>query len=135
MGMTIAQVSQRTGLSTHTLRYYEKEGLLPFVERTPSGTRSFKESDLEWLGIVICLKRTGMPVRDIKQFIDWCQEGDSTLEQRLNVFLEQRQSIEQQMLELQSCLATIDRKIDYYQTAVEAGTEGVRNRKNTQCAT
>lgn len=62
-----------------TLRYYDMEGLMPFVERPPSGNRLFKESDLSDLKVIECLKATGMPIKEIKNFIDWCSEGDATL--------------------------------------------------------
>lgn len=77
MTHSIGQVAKLMNLTVYTLRYYDKEGLLPFVERTPSGTRLFKESDLDALKIIECLKATGMPIKDIKNFIDWCSEGDS----------------------------------------------------------
>ncbi len=80
---SIGQVAQMYGLAPSALRYYDKEGLLPFVERTEGGARLFKEEDLEWLTIIECLKNTGMPIKMIKQFIDWCLEGDPTIERRL----------------------------------------------------
>ncbi|HEX2985679.1 MAG TPA: MerR family transcriptional regulator [Caproiciproducens sp.] len=125
MRYTIAQAAAKTGLTTHTLRYYEKEGLLPFVERNASGIRSFKDSDFEWLGIICCLKNTGMQIKDIKEFIGWCMEGDSTLEKRRQMFVCHKAAVEKQIEALQNYLKNIDYKIWYYTTACEAGTEAI----------
>ena len=93
MPYTISEAAARMHLSAPTLRYYDKEGLLPFVDRSASGVRVFKESDFEWLRLIECLKATGMPIRDIKQFIDWCLEGDATLPQRRDMFRERRRAV------------------------------------------
>ena len=118
MGYSISKAADRTGLSTFTLRYYEKEGLLPFVERTPSGTRCFKDSDFEWIAMIQCLKNTGMSIKDIKEFVGWCMEGDETLEKRLAMFNAQRKEVEARMTEFQSYLEKLDWKIAYYENAI-----------------
>ena len=123
MSYTIAQAARRAGLTAHTLRYYDKEGLLPFVDRSPSGFRAFKESDFEWLSVITYLKSTGMPIRDIRQFIDWCVQGDSTLADRLAMFRRQKSIVEQQISQLQKHMEKINHKIRYYEIACEAGTE------------
>ena len=97
MGYSIGQVAKKTGLSTHTLRYYEKEGLLPFVRKNGSGLRVFADSDIGWLEMIECLKGVGMPLKGIKQYIDWYREGDTTLPERLEMFKRQKQNLEQQM--------------------------------------
>lgn len=122
---SISQVAEKTGLTTHTLRYYEKEGLLPFVSRTNSGIRDFKESDLDRLSIITCLKQSGMPIKQIKQFIDLCILGDDTLEERLDIFIQHKKLVEEQMAELEKHMQKINHKIWYYKTAVEAGTEAI----------
>jgi DNA-binding transcriptional MerR regulator len=132
MGYSIGQAAAKAGLTTHTLRYYEKEGLLPFVERTSSGLRSFKESDFEWLGVINCLKNTGMSIKDIKTFIDWCMEGDATLQKRLDMFKRQKELVEAQIDLLQKHIEKINYKVWYYETAVKAGTEAIH--KSIQCA-
>ena len=119
MGYSISKAADKTGLSTFTLRYYEKEGLLPFVERTPSGTRCFKDSDFEWLAMIQCLKNTGMSIKDIKEFVGWCMEGDETLEKRLDMFNAQRKEVEARMAEFQSYLDKLDWKIAYYENAIQ----------------
>ena len=109
------------------LRYYDKEGLLPFVERTGSGIRMFKESDIEWLRLIECLKATGMPIKDIRRFIQCTIEGDGTIDERLNILTAQRQSVINQIAELERHLELIDYKIWYYNTAKDAGTAAVMN--------
>jgi DNA-binding transcriptional MerR regulator len=122
---SIGEVAKELSLTVYTLRYYDKEGLMPFVDRTPSGTRVFKESDIEALKIIECLKSTGMPIKEIKAFIDWCSEGDSTLKQRYEMFMERKASVEAQMEELKKTMNLIDHKCWYYKTAIDAGTEDV----------
>lgn len=122
MYYTIGETAQRMHLSAPTLRYYDKEGLLPFVDRSAGGARMFKESDFEWLRLIECLKSTGMPIRDIKQFIDWYMEGDTTLPQRRDMFYERRRAVEAQIETLQATLDMIDYKCWYYDTAVAAGS-------------
>ena len=85
MFYTIGEMAKKMGVAPSTLRYYDKEGLLPFVERSGGGIRMFKGEDIEWLSIIECLKKTGMPIKEIKQFIDWCIEGDSTIDKRLEL--------------------------------------------------
>ena len=121
MGYSIGQVAKKTGLTAHTLRYYEKEGLLPFVKKSGSGLRVFSDSDLDWLVLIECLKGTGMSLKDIKQYIDWYMEGDSTLNQRLEMFKRQKLKLEEQMSQLQKHMEKINYKIAYY-------TEGVFER-------
>ncbi len=123
MVYSISDVAKRTGLSSYTLRYYDKKGLLPFVDRDSNGRREFKDHDFEFLQVINCLKNTGMSLREIKQFIDWTQEGDSTLEQRRDFFIQHRKEVEQQLAEVQGYLDTVDHKIDYYSRCVDAGTE------------
>jgi DNA-binding transcriptional MerR regulator len=122
---SIGEVAKELSLTVYTLRYYDKEGLMPFVDRTPSGTRVFKDSDIEALKIIECLKSTGMPIKEIKAFIDWCSEGDSTLKQRYEMFMERKSIVEAQMEELKKTLELIDHKCWYYKTAIDAGTEDV----------
>ncbi|WP_404328104.1 MerR family transcriptional regulator [Mesobacillus maritimus] len=122
---SISEVAKELNLTVYTLRYYDKEGLMPFVERTTSGTRLFKESDIGALKIIECLKSTGMPIKEIKHFIDWCSDGDSTLQQRYDMFMERRATVEAQMEELKKTMELIEHKCFYYKTALDAGTEDI----------
>ncbi|ULT54943.1 MerR family transcriptional regulator [Neobacillus drentensis] len=127
---SISEVAKELNLTVYTLRYYDKEGLIPFVERTTSGTRVFKESDIEALKVIECLKATGMPIKEIKTFIDWCSDGDSTLQQRYEMFLDRKAHVEAQMEELKKAMEVINHKCYYYKTALDAGTEDIH--KNTK---
>ena len=108
-----------------TLRYYDKEGLLPFVERSSGGIRMFREKDYEWLQIIECLKKAGMSIKDIKKYIVLLQQGDSTIQERLELFQHQRTVLLEQMASLQQTLNTLDYKCWYYETALKAGTTDV----------
>ena len=123
---TIAQAAARSGLSVYTLRYYDKEGLLPFVERGASGARSFSDRDLNWLSLISCLKNTGMPIKDIRHYVEWYLMGDDTLTLRLDMFTNHREKMLEQMAQLQQYMTKIDKKIEVYQGYVKAGTQGGR---------
>lgn len=122
---TIGEMAKMLGVPPSTLRYYDKEGLLPFVERSASGIRMFKEADYEWLQIIQCLKKTNMPLKDIKNFVYMAMEGDSTIDERLKLFKNQKVLVENQISELQNTLAVINFKCWYYEKAKEAGTTAV----------
>lgn len=128
MGYTIGQVAKKMGLTAHTLRYYEKEGLLPFIKKNSSGLRIFSDNDIGWLELIECLKGTGMSLKGIKQYIDWYIEGDSTLEKRLEMFKQQKVNLEEQMLQLQKHMEKINYKIAYYSEIIANGSEGVFER-------
>ncbi len=119
---TVGEIAQKLHVAPSTIRYYDKEGLLPFVERSSGGIRMFKDSDFEWLSIIDCLKKAGVPIKDIKNFIDWCMEGDSTIEKRLDLIEERRQSVLLQLKQMDHTLQILDYKKWYYETAKAAGT-------------
>lgn len=96
---TISQLAKKLALTPHTLRFYEKEGLMPSIQHNPSGNRLFSQADVEWLELLMCLKNTGMPLKEIKQFVEWLEQGDSTIGQRLQLFQDQVTKVEQQIAE------------------------------------
>ena len=122
MTYTVGQMAKMLGLAGSTLRYYDKEGLLPFVERSSGGIRMFREKDYEWLQIIECLKKAGMSIKDIKKYIVLLQQGDSTIQERLELFQHQRTVLLEQMASLQQTLNTLDYKCWYYETAQNEGT-------------
>lgn len=126
---TIKAAAEKMNLTAATLRYYDKEGLLPFMERKESGYRVFSDVDLEMLHIIECLKKTGMSIKDIRQFVIWVQQGDDSLQERYQFFLERRKAVEAQMAELQKTLELVNYKCRYYKTAIEAGTEKIHFQK------
>ena len=124
MTYSIKEVADKFGLTPHTLRFYDKEGLLPSIKRTESGIRRFDDNDLEWLGLVCCLKNTGMQIKEIKQFLDWCMEGKDSLPKCVDLLCEHRRHVENQMAELQKNLEKIDWKINYYSNLCKHEVEG-----------
>lgn len=128
MVYTVGEMAKLLGVPASTLRYYDKEGLLPFVERSSGGMRMFQEKDYEWLQIIECLKKTGMPLKDIRTYIDLSMRGDATIAARLELVQRQREAVRTQMAELQKTVDTLDFKCWYYETAKKAGsTEVPRN--------
>ncbi|MCH4170252.1 MAG: MerR family transcriptional regulator [Lactobacillus sp.] len=123
MVFTIGETANKTGISEYTLRFYEKKGLMPFVKRTSSGRRYFSEDDIDFLGLITCLKNTGMPLAEIKDFVDMTMQGDETLEKRLTIFRTQRAAVKQQIAAAQRRLEKLDFKVRYFEAACEAGTE------------
>ena len=119
---TIGQVATMTGLSVSTLRYYDKEGLLPHLTRS-SGIRQFSDRDIETLRMVECLKKTGMEIRDIKQFTLWCTQGSATYPQRQELFQRQLATAEAQMRRMEKTMAMLRFKCWYYEQAMQDGSE------------
>lgn len=122
MFYTVGEMAKKLQIAPSTLRYYDKEGLLPFVERSDGGIRMFKESDLEWLALIECLKKTGMSIKDIKSFVDLCVEGDTSIDRRLELIRKQRQAVLGQIEQLKETLKVLDYKCWYYEEAQKAGT-------------
>ena len=123
MTYTVGEMAKLLGVAPSTLRYYDKEGLLPFVERSSGGMRVFQERDYEWLQIIQCLKDTGMTLRDIRRYIDLAMEGDGTIQARLHIFEERRASVREQLRQLQETLDLLDFKCWYYEQALRDGDE------------
>lgn len=121
MTYTIGEMSKMLNVSSSTIRYYDKEGLLPFVERTEGGIRVFKEKDYEFLKIIHCLKATGMQIKDIRKFILLVIQGDKTIDARLKLFQNQKNEVEKQIKQLEEALDTIKFKCWYYETAKLVG--------------
>lgn len=134
MKYTIGQFAEKIGVTVSTLRYYDKEGLLPFVDKKPNGTRIFKDEDFEGLAVIACMKNSGVPIKEIKKYMDLCAEGDSTLNERMEIFMERKEIVQNQIEELNNIMKTINHKIWYYKTAIKAGTEEVhkRNKENNK---
>lgn len=122
MSYTVSEMAKLLHVAPSTLRYYDSKGLLPFVERSNGGSRVFKDSDYEWLKIIECLKKTGMTLDHIRDFVYMAMKGDETINERLNLFRKQQEIVQMKMKELQEMLDTLDYKCWYYETASKAGT-------------
>lgn len=123
MNYSIGEVSRMFGLPQSTLRYYDKEGLLPHIQRQGTGIRRFDQQTIEALRVIECLKKSGMEIKDIRQFMIWCGEGASTYQQRLELFQRRRAEVEQELARLKKTLAMIDFKCWYYTQALATGSE------------
>ena len=122
MNYSIGEVSRMFGLPQSTLRYYDKEGLFPALTRT-SGIRRFGEQELEALRVIECLKRSGLEIKEIKQFMDWCVEGSSTYPQRKALFETQKAHMEAEIERMNRTLDMLRFKCWYYAQAIHDGSE------------
>ncbi|HEY4019650.1 MAG TPA: MerR family transcriptional regulator [Pseudonocardiaceae bacterium] len=118
--MTIAQVAERTGLTRHTLRYYERDGLMLDVGRDGSGHRAYSEVDLGWIELITKLRATGMPVREVRRYAELVRAGDGNEEERLALLRAHRERVRAQLDVMVAHLAAIDMKIGYYGGALAA---------------
>lgn len=132
MPYTIKQAAELTNLTPVTLRYYDKQGLLPYMERRESGYRMFSDGDIAMLRVIECLKKSGMSIKDIRQFSKWVLMGDDSLRERYEMFLERKKAVEAQMADLQKTLDFINHKCWYYETAIEAGTEKIHFKEQSE---
>ena len=123
MTYTISETAKLLNVAPSTIRYYDKEGLLPFVERSNGGIRIFTEENFQWLYIIECLKKTGLSIKDIKRFIDMAMRGDGTISERLELLKKQREAVRAQAEELRKMLDILDYKCWYYETAIKDGNE------------
>ncbi|WP_296045114.1 MerR family transcriptional regulator [uncultured Gemmiger sp.] len=119
---TVGEMAQMLHVPASTLRYYDKQGLLPFVERSPGGIRIFKESDFEWLRIIECMKKAGMSLKDIRTYIELAMQGNTTINERLAMFRRQQDALRAQMQQLQDTMQVLEYKCWYYETAQKLGS-------------
>jgi DNA-binding transcriptional MerR regulator len=121
--LTIAQAAEQTGLTAHTLRYYERDGLmLGSVERAGSGHRRYTDSDLTWIQMITRLRATGMPIRDVRRYAALVRAGDGNEAERLDLLLAHRRRVEEQLAQITGHLRAIDHKIGIYESKV--GSDG-----------
>ena len=120
---TVGEMAKVLGVQPSTLRYYDKEGLLPFIERSEGGIRMFTQKDYEALKVIGCLKQSGLSIKEIKSFIEMAGKGDETIEERLKLFQTRREAVKKQMDELKETLDMLNFKCWYYETAKKDGTE------------
>ncbi len=128
MTYSIGEVSEATGIAISTLRYYDREGMFPNMGRSSGGIRMFSDTEVEAIRIIECLKASGLSIKDIKQFLGWCADGDASLQKRRDFFHERFEAVKKQMDELQKTMDIIQYKCWYYDTALSAGTEDAPKR-------
>ena len=131
MTYSISQAAAMMGTTPSTIRYYDKNGLLPFVKRDQNGRRAFVDNDFNFLKVINCLKKSGVPVKDIAGFINLCMQGDQTLAERYDYLDQEETVIEAKVAELQEQLDFLRFKKWYYRTSLQAGTEAVHFMEGT----
>lgn len=119
---TIGQISEMFNIPVSTLRYYDKEGLFPDLERQ-SGIRKFSEREVEALRVIECLKASGLEIRDIKLFMEWTTEGSASYARRKQLFETRKEAVEEEINQLQKTLDMLKFKCWYYETAIADGNE------------
>jgi DNA-binding transcriptional MerR regulator len=117
-GLTIAEMAARTGLTRHTLRYYERDGLMLDVDRGRSGHRRYSELDLGWIELITKLRGTGMPIREVRRYAELVRAGDGNEEERLELLRAHRERVRVQLATMAVHLDAIEAKIGYYAGAV-----------------
>lgn len=117
-GLTIADAARASGLSVHTLRYYERAGLIGDVDRASSGHRRYSEADMEWVEAIRCLRATGMPIARIRRYYELVRTGGHERE-RLALLEEHREAVRAQLAEAQGHLAFVERKIAIYEELLD----------------
>jgi len=131
MAFAIAEVSQQTGLTAHTLRYYERDGLMPErIARAHSGHRRYSARDLRWLSLITGFRSTGMPIRDIKRYAALVRAGDGNERERLNLLRAHRAQVEAQLAEAISHLKVIDYKMGVYEGRVKRVDRSERTQRH-----
>ena len=124
MTYSIKEVADMMNVEPSTLRYYDSMGLLPGVKRV-NGRRVFEDKDFKWLRVLNCMKKINMPIDKIKAYVELAEKGDSTLQERFDMILEQKEIVLGQIAELKNCLKEFEYKEWYYTEAIKAGTEKV----------
>lgn len=114
MLLSIKQFSEKTGISEYTLRFYEKEGVLPFVSRNDSGNRVYDEQNLEWIEFITALRETGMPLSEIKRYVELFKQGDCTIPERKQMMVEHRTKVQEQLSQTLKHLEKVNYKLALY---------------------
>lgn len=132
MKYSISETAKKLNISAYTLRYYDKEGLLPFVDRDKNGTRIFKNSDFFMLYIIECMKTSGMPIKEIKHYIDLFMQGDETMKERYDVLATQQELVKTKISELEKCLSMLKYQLWYYEEAIGHSTPDFHTKRGRQ---
>ena len=119
--MTIKEVSEEYDISQDTLRYYERVGLIPAVSRTSGGIRNYDDEALSWVENAICMRSAGVPIEALIEYVKLFQEGDSTIQARLELLQEQLAGLEEQKVHIESTMKRLNYKISCYEKAVKTG--------------
>ncbi len=127
--MTIAEVSRKYEISADTLRYYERIGLIPPVPRNKSGIRNYDEASCQWIELMICMRKAGVQIEALVEYVELFQQGDATIDARKEILIEQRERLTAKMNELQASLDRLNQKINGYENVLAAERQLLNRRK------
>lgn len=128
--MRISEVSERLDLTKDTLRYYERIGLIPEIKRNKSGNRNYTEEDCKWIEFVKCMRNAGLPIEVLIEYLELCQQGDSTIEARKDLLIEQRNQLVKKMEKINKTIDRLNFKIDKYEQKVVKVEKELKISKN-----
>ena len=126
--MTITEVSRKYGLSVDTLRYYERVGLIPKVNRNKSGVRDYTQEDCNWVEFIKCMRAAGLPIEVLIDYVSMFQQGDSTIDTRKELLIDQRKALAEKIEEMKKTLARLDYKIDLYEKGLIMSEKDLREK-------
>lgn len=128
MLMTITEVSKKYGLSADTLRYYERVGLIPTVNRNKSGIRDYTQEDCNWVEFIKCMRGAGLPIEVLIDYVTMFQQGDSTIDERKALLIDQRRALAEKIEEMNETLERLDYKIDLYEKGLIMSEKELREK-------
>lgn len=128
----IKEVSQRYNISQDTLRYYERIGLLPKVHRTAGGIRDYQEEDTNWIEFIKCMRKAGLSIESLIEYVNMFQQGDKTIQARKDLLIEQRDLLAQRIYDMQKTLERLDKKIEGYELNVLKGERKLKKKDTTK---
>lgn len=126
--MTIAEVAKKYDITPDTLRYYEKEGLLPNVKRTKSGIRDYTEEDCNWVNFIKCMRSAGLSIEVLKEYITLFWQGDDTVSQRKDILVQQREILKQKLEAMKETIQRLDYKIEKYDEIIVDKEKKLKNK-------
>ncbi|CCY24300.1 transcriptional regulator MerR family [Brachyspira sp. CAG:484] len=129
---TVKEVADKMEISEHTLRFWAKSGLFPFVQRNKNNIRMFSENDLDWVRIVKCLRSVGIDNKSVKRYVDLCIVGDSTIPERYEIIHNTKEKAEQQLADLKKQLELLEFKEKFYQNLIKNNLKDTWNPMNKQ---
>lgn len=130
--MMISEVSEKFDIPQDTLRYYERIGLIPHVNRNKSGIRDFTEKDCNWVEFIKCMRNAGLPIEVLIEYVSLFQQGDETIEARKKLLIEQREQLEKKMEDMQKTLDRLDNKIARYEVGIVVAEKALKELKEPE---
>lgn len=117
--MIISEVSQKMNITMDTLRYYEKIGIIPEIERTAGGIRNYSQDDLNWINLAKCMRQSGLSIESLAQYVRLYQQGEKTEARRLDILNKEKETLTQNIQQMESTLSLLNKKINNYETVLK----------------